>query len=622
MRRPSTTPPPKADVFCQKCLTNQHLFISSIAQYFPEDPDDPEVPQLERNYYRFRRNTEKRYPQVCQDCLPKVEAELHKAAYTAKSDHLRRMLDRSKETRVLTTRSAVHQCHDIGYWLWIFSFVMQLLWHILLIHQAVLANAQYLGPKSWAILSARVFDLFIPYLPSADRVISWSFWFSLLSFWWNPKWVEVYNGFHRHLHGFRTYYLYQAMILALKVPPFFKLDILPTSQDSRITVHVVAHLSMVLFMYLLYSTTCGSIRTDHAPLWLPKPSSIGADPPQEQSTQMTDPHGGGEQSMGDILDEILGESTSRSPHNPEPLMNEYSGPDQFDHMPSAGQRSLYSPSTGSPRPNPFQSLSSQRQSAAVGSNLSPGIVGSNTYLGMNTRQQPMTSGSSFTAGNFGSSPSMNTRSRHQQAALSSTGGLDLDGLRLSDSPQKKPRQQSQYDTEMDWSPTVSKHRAFNTRAIGQPLRKGFNEAPTTDRPGVFWAKIPENPAFARQRLLNPLNQNIAPRIRTSPIITTNAFQFKGPNTGSSFAQPHTRVGEVAFAQPKFFPKPPPDERDTLAELFKRSFTLNPSSEDNNPSSNSTVHKAAVAQNAFFVFLGIFLAVLAPRAYEYVSKTVL
>lgn len=542
----SHSPPVTETVFCRKCLNNQHLFVASLAQYLPDDPNDPEYAVRERNYYRFRRNLEKRYPQVCADCEPKVRKQLEKSIYHAKADHLRRMLDRSAQARVLTTPTAVHRFHSAGKWLWIISLLLQLLWHILLIQQALVAHSDEIGERSWTILAARIFGLFTSYLPTPARTMTWSFWTSALCIWWNPKWVEVYKGFDQHLFGFKTYYFYQALILLLKVPAYLDIPMLPTSSASRITVQVIAHASMATFIYFLYNTALKSIRTDHSPLWELKSSSICTTPSSQSPGQKPELRPAGEQSMADILDEILGEPVSDPALEPQPFMSQSSPSDQFDHMPSIGQRS------------------SNKRPVRVNNN--------NPFTSPNTRRQ------------------------------STTTGFGIDGLSLSDS------QPTQYEVEMDWSPTQSQHRAFSTYQPGQSQRLKFGETPTHERAGAFWAKIPPAPTTPAQRVFNPPN---VPRIRQSPATATNTIKFQGSQSATSFRQLQPQAPpSTMFANPTFLPPSAQDERDTLSDLFKASFTLDPNPPDEGELQTRS-HKGS-----YLVFgLGVCLAVAANWTYS-------
>ena len=109
---------PTDTIFCPTCLKNQHLFTKSLAQYFPDDPSDPEYPQLERNYYRYRKGLEQRYPQVCDECAEKVEHRIRQAGYTAKTDHLRRMMDLSRGRKPTGRTTVLDWVNSLGRTTW------------------------------------------------------------------------------------------------------------------------------------------------------------------------------------------------------------------------------------------------------------------------------------------------------------------------------------------------------------------------------------------------------------------------------------------------------------------------------------------------------------------------
>lgn len=454
------------------------------------------------------------------------------------------MLDRSAQARVLTTPSAVHRFHATGKWLWIGSLLLQLLWHILLIQQTVIAHSDEIGGRSWTLLAARIFGLFTSYLPTPARTMTWSFWTSALCIWWNPKWVEVYKGFDKHLFGFKTYYFYQALILLLKIPAYLNIPILPTSSTSRVTVQAIAHISMALFIYFLYNTALRSIRTDHSPLWELKASSICTTPSSQSPGQKLEPRAGGEQSMADILEEILGEPVSNS--ETRPFVSQPSPSDQFDLMPSIANHNSYDPPARNLRSNPFKSSNSRRQST--------------------------------------------------------TTGFGIDGLSLTES------QPIHYEMEMDWSPTQSQHRAFSTYQPGQSQRLKFGETPTHERAGAFWARVPPAPTTPAQRVFNPPN---LPRIRQSPVTAANTIKFQGSQSATSLRplQPQAPPSAM-FASPTFLPQAPQDERDTLSDLFKASFTLDPSPPDEGELQTRS-HKGSFV----VVGLGLCLAVVANWTYS-------
>lgn len=594
--RRSDSPHQTEQIFCRKCTQNQHLVISSLAQYFPDDPDDPEYLERERDYYRFRRNLEQRYPQCCAECEPKVREQLDKANYTAKTDWLRRKLDYSTETRILLTKTGANYFQTAGKWIWTVSLLLQLLWHMLLIQRVVITSNE-VDETSWSMLAARVFDFLVTRLPAPERVMYWSFWLTVLSFWWNPKWVESWRGFIRHLSGFKNYYTYQAMILILKLPGYLNFTVMNTPRAQQVTVQVIAHGSMALFMFFVYRLARKSIRTDNRKLWLPRPGSILAKPSASPSGAPLEPPQSGEQTMADALDDILHEPTPK-PVDPQPYMEKFSAADQFDHMPMLGTRSSYNPSAPSLGPNPFQSTTT-------------------------TPQRPTTSGSNMGFGSLSLSDHPQTRAQTRSQTQARQPVLQ------QQQPLKQPQfqqQPAQYESNMEWTHTTPQHRAFATYQSGQAAeRRGFNETPTTNKTGVFWAKIPPKPTTPAQRAFNPPNR---PVIRTSPATqVNNPLGFQGLSTGSTmFGQPQqpqqpapsAASSNTIFAQPSLLLPPPRDERDSLAEAFTQSFSISSGGGPvgRGPRRGNDAQGQDLTSKLKYLVLGLCLAVVGNAAYQY------
>lgn len=570
--RSSSPTPSSGRVFCDKCLQNQHLFISSLAQYFPEDPDDPEYAIREKGYYKFYKGLMRRYPQCCVECEPKVREQLAKAAYTAKTDHLRRMLDRTAKIRVITTKSPLYYCHSAGKWLWVASLVFQLVWHTRLVNQGFVARGKGVNDGSWSMLFARLFALFSSYLPAPDQLLKWSFWTSAVSIWWNPKWVDTFKSNTKHLIGFANYYRYQALIFALKLAATFLISPLSDLQGPRLTALATAHASMAVSILYLYHVASKSIRVDHTPLWTTKASSIGATPAPLPSIADAESRENNEKSMATILDEILHEPAQSTQPRPQALMSQFSTSDQLDRMPPISYKSSYDPSTRPLTPNPFANLPSQRPQSS---------------------------------------------------------GVGLASLSLSDTPPARNQGSLDYSPNMEWSPTQSKYRAFNTYKPGQLETRKFGETPTHEKAGAFWAKVPPAPKTPAQRFLNQPSTTL---LRRSPRLTQNTIAFRGTQQ-STFASPSQPQADVPpatiFAEPTFRPAQPKDERDDLLERFTTSFSLGSENtadntragEGENRNASATVQpqhrKMYTLQNVLLglVCCSVFLAVLAGRAYK-------
>lgn len=210
-------PVPVDNVFCQTCLKNQHLFTKSLAQYFPDDPTDPEYERLELHYFRYRKGLEKRYPQVCDDCAARVEQRIQQAGYTAKTDHLRRMMDLSRRNHSRARRkTALDRISSLGKAVWIAGFFLQMLWHLVIILRATPGpDADPLRRLSRRSLAALLDGLrkMASVLPRDEKLIRWSLEAAVLSAWWNPHFVQFKRGFARHLVGLGQWYAFQALTI-------------------------------------------------------------------------------------------------------------------------------------------------------------------------------------------------------------------------------------------------------------------------------------------------------------------------------------------------------------------------------------------------------------------------
>lgn len=521
----------------------------------------------EKGYYKFYKGLMRRYPQCCADCEPKVREQLAKAAYTAKTDHLRRMLDRTAKIRVVTTNSPVYYCQSMGRWLWAASLMFQLLWHVSLVSQGLAAQSRRTSDRSWLMLSARVVALFMSFLPSQDQLLKWSFWTSALSIWWNPRWVDTFKSNTKHLVGISNYYCYQSLIFALKLAATLLISPLSNVQGPGLAARVTAHVSMAAAMMYLYYTARRLIRVDHTPLWTTKASSIGATPASPPSFTPTETRENEEKSMATILDEILHEPTQNAQAQPQALMSQFSATENFDRVQSIPEKSAFNPSLRPLTPNPFANSPTKRPQSS---------------------------------------------------------GVGLSSLSLSDTPRAHNQEMVDYSPNMEWTPTQSKYRAFNTYKPGQSETRKFGETPVNDKPGAFWAKVPPAPKGPAQRFLSQPNTTL---LRRSPRLTQNPIAFRGTKESTLGTTQTEAPPATIFAEPTFRLAQPKDERDDLLDKFATSFTLaseqteEPRASERQQGGNVSTaqpqpRNANTLQQGFLVLVFIlFAAVLAGRAYN-------
>ncbi|KAK4245317.1 Ima1 N-terminal domain-containing protein [Corynascus novoguineensis] len=533
---PPSSPLATDAIFCATCLKNQHLLNASLAQYLP-DPDDPDYAEREKGLYRFRRNQERLYPQICEQCEPKVRQRLEKAQYTAKADLLRRMLDRSAGARSsAVTRGWPERFDAAGKWLWIAGFVLQLGWHAVVMH-SLLSQYFIWAEADDSLLAFRLLRICGPLvgsLPSDARLLGWSGLATIFGVWWSPRFSQIYRGFTRHISGVSKWYFFQAMAVVLRVC-LPRIPILTTPDPAQLSTQAAAHAIAFSFAFLILILAPRSIHINMAPLFgNPKAQQPLREPTEPSSTSRHDET----KTIADLLDEI-----SRSPVSPTPP-----SPTPTDaSSPTLPRRRTNALPMGHAHTQAAQNITTSLQEIDnLHLNLSPG------------RQQP--------------APSAWNAARPAS--------------RWSPPRSAPPDQQEM----MDWSPTPA-YRAFNTQ--GQRAAQPFGSAPTSDEAAAskpFWYRVPPAPTTPAQRVFNPPNQ---PRLRPSPVENPSASRQSAPLFGSARAGGQSKdlsssfssSSEVAFAEPRFFAemlgKAPgvvsedgnSDPRNELSGLFGQAFKL-------------------------------------------------
>lgn len=205
-------------LFCATCLKNQHLYTSSIAQYdFDTNTRRADYIQDERAFFRWKRGLERRYPQVCEACEPKVLERMRRAGKTAKTDHLRRLMDKSR-----ARRSAPPQGFNIsrtiifgGQLLWYCGILGQLIWNI----TAMTCAANHDEIAEFLTTTPGPIPVGIKLLLGLINSNIWA-WRSLqctyASVWWCPRFKEAERGFMKHITGFRHWYKLQLFAVVIR----------------------------------------------------------------------------------------------------------------------------------------------------------------------------------------------------------------------------------------------------------------------------------------------------------------------------------------------------------------------------------------------------------------------
>ncbi|KAL4808520.1 Ima1 N-terminal domain-containing protein [Aspergillus unguis] len=301
-----------SDLFCAQCVRNQHLFTTALASYFPPS-DDPNYVAYEREYPKFRKNMEERYPQVCDKCEPRVRARIRQAGYEAKSDHLRRMMDRSKagkaarRARKWNWRSVLVFVGAMSYWA---SVAGQLAWDMT---SALPVDEPLSDPDAISTLHpliSRFYQvLHTLHLPSHRSVdlapyAGLALIAGILSLWWNPKLRLKVEGRGGRFQGLGEYYKVQLIVMVARCA-FWAVLKDPSSSGLDATLPPALHLFMILFTILSVVISRRVVRFDTRPLvnWaemtpMATPNrKKEASPPQTTGTRQSffTPHGNAQQ---------------------------------------------------------------------------------------------------------------------------------------------------------------------------------------------------------------------------------------------------------------------------------------------------------------------------------------
>jgi hypothetical protein len=244
---------PDQQLFCRECVKNQHMLTQALAEYLPP-PNHPEYPKYEASIDQYRQELEHRYPQVCADCLPKVRNRIRAAGYAAKTDHLRRNLEK-------TRKGFVPYGHSRWGWRNVLLFVAKqtyfisvllgVMWHAF---GALMRPEDGLRDEDEGSCMMRAFvqreveprcfdDLF--------EFAKWGWLCGVLTFWWNPKLNDKANGSGGRLRGLGSYLSLQAIVLALRALSLWHLRTVSLTRRDALNVFKAEHGFMVAFLILV-----------------------------------------------------------------------------------------------------------------------------------------------------------------------------------------------------------------------------------------------------------------------------------------------------------------------------------------------------------------------------------
>ncbi|KAK2749646.1 hypothetical protein FQN57_005868 [Myotisia sp. PD_48] len=260
--------PTESSIFCSMCLKNQHILTETLASYLPS-PSHPEYAAYEASYPSYRKSLEARYPQVCENCKPRVVDRIRQTGYEAKTDHLRRMMERSKgqsrKTRYWEWKSLLVSTGALAFWA---SVTGQLACDFL---ESIILNypetvSSLLPPAITRHLSEPIKHLnFSEDFAWLQPCAGLSLVLGAFSLWWNPKLSLKVAGHHGRLVGLREYYRVQIVALMVRFMAWAGL------QDPAITglhpqLRPSIHLFVGIFTILATIVSRASIKFEKKPL--------------------------------------------------------------------------------------------------------------------------------------------------------------------------------------------------------------------------------------------------------------------------------------------------------------------------------------------------------------------
>lgn len=205
--------------FCATCIRNQHMVQSSLAQFeWPEDENGAEYLARDKKYHLLSQDLRSRYPEVCADCEPRVLKRLGQASYTAQTDHLRRMITKTRSQRTEVKSWGALDFLDLGgKWAWHASYVLQFTWHVatvfsLAADSVAMAEVQ----PAWILPVAHVLRQLGNSPLGSPRVLTLAIQFGLCSFPWNPRFKQSIRGFTAHILGFKQWYTFQLLAVLVR----------------------------------------------------------------------------------------------------------------------------------------------------------------------------------------------------------------------------------------------------------------------------------------------------------------------------------------------------------------------------------------------------------------------
>ena len=200
---------------------------------------------------------EERYPQVCEECEPRVRERIQKTGYAAKTDHLRRMMERTRGTTIMQTRwdwrYIVVYAGALSWWA---SFIGQMLWDAM---GAMATSSDGLGEVNdvcslMCCLRKGVQEQMVDQscVEASQPLASLALVLGFLSIWWNPRLSSKLRGPKGRMVGLSDFYKLQFINMGIRSAALYLLQHRTTSPlDQQFAK--ASHAIMFVFTFAVSS---------------------------------------------------------------------------------------------------------------------------------------------------------------------------------------------------------------------------------------------------------------------------------------------------------------------------------------------------------------------------------
>ncbi|KAK7512015.1 Ima1 N-terminal domain-containing protein [Phyllosticta citriasiana] len=271
-RVPSPTlNPVEGSLFCATCIQNQYIVNQTLASYLPP-PEDPSFSKFEKSLPEYKKNLEKRYPQVCRDCAPRVRDRIKQTAHAAKADHVNRLLERAKTIGIAKKSMTWTWQSILVFWaglLWWSSIVGHLVWSAM----GVFASPSILGDgKDVQVFNGRTcIDQARKYgVMQSECVSTWYpemrniMLLALATFWWNNKLAVRIDSSRGRLTGLKDHLILQVLMLIVRGTTWWILRD-PAESTLPIDVYRAVHAAVFVFIFITAILSSFMVKIDKTP---------------------------------------------------------------------------------------------------------------------------------------------------------------------------------------------------------------------------------------------------------------------------------------------------------------------------------------------------------------------